>query len=51
MTEHRIICDGRPLGYRERMERPWHCSCGKWSTYGYDRDVFKAFREHKRQSR
>lgn len=45
---HSLNCDGRPLGYKVRMERPWSCSCGA-KFFGYDTPVFKAFRDHKRE--
>lgn len=46
---HVLRCDGRPLGYRVKEERPWSCSCGA-KFYGYDTPVKKAYREHKRAS-
>lgn len=50
MRDHRLVCDGRPLGYREREERPWYCTCGAWRSYGYDAPVRREFAAHKRDA-
>ncbi len=48
---HTLACDGPVLISGQRQERPWSCTCGQWTSFGYDSTVRKAFRGHVEQER